>query len=82
MKKKNIFILVIIILSISGIIILLNQNKKYKERVAELEEKVNILDERTAGMSVTMIGGSNMKENGNVNSCGFIIRTKNEKLCT
>ena len=27
-----------------------------------------------------MIGGSNMKEKGNVNSCGYIIRTQNGKL--
>lgn len=34
----------------------------------------------TQGMEVTILGGSNMKEKGDINSCGYIITTKNNKL--
>ena len=32
------------------------------------------------GMKVTMLGGSNMKENGDINSCGYVIRSRNGEL--
>ena len=32
------------------------------------------------GMKVTMLGGANMKDNGNTNAMGYIIRSKNGKI--
>ena len=37
----------------------------------------NALEE---GMRVTLLGGSNMKENGNTNSMGYFIISKNNEL--
>ena len=42
--------------------------------------KISKLEERTAGMTITMLGGSNMEDKGNVNSCGFVMRSSNEEL--
>ena len=52
----------------------------YNKILKNLEEENLNFKNRLKGMSVTMIGGSNMKEKGNVNSCGYIIRTQNGKL--
>ena len=71
--KKKIFLIVIIIVIVTIIAFLTYFLIKYKARV-------KVLENRTAGMTVTMLGGSNMKDKGNINSCGFIIRSKNEEL--
>lgn len=52
----------------------------YHKKVKSLEEKNNEFKERLQGMQVTMIGGSNMKENGNVNACGYVIISQNGEL--
>lgn len=41
---------------------------------------IHIWDENNQGMKITIIGGSNMIDKGNTNSCGYIIRTRNNKL--
>lgn len=71
--KKKIFLVLMIFCIIAIIMMLTYFLMKYKKRV-------EILEERTAGISVTMLGGSNMPENGNINSCGFVIRSKNQEL--
>lgn len=73
MKKKKWIIILISSILIVIFSFLLYFNFQYREIIA-------ILEERTAGISVTMIGGSNEKEKGNINSCGFVVRTKNEEL--
>ncbi len=73
MKKKTVLMFIIIIVCFMIIVKLLSDIRENKERILELEN-------RTAGMTVTMLGASNMKENGNLNSCGYVIRTTNEKL--
>ena len=78
MNKKKLILIIIIVLCILGLVILLISNQQ--KRIEVLELKVKKLDERTAGMTVTMIGGSNMKEKGDINSCGFVIRSKNGEL--
>ena len=41
-----------------------------------VSKKIN----HTQGMEVTILGGSNMKEKGDINSCGYIVTTKNNQL--
>lgn len=65
MKKKLTIIIVLIIVVISGLF----TAGKYIQSFSQ--EK---------GMNVIMLGGSNMEENGDVNSCGYIITTKNNEL--
>ena len=76
--KKNIiifFIMLLFILIIGGI---------YYTRVyvptsnsaKETEEYIR----RTEGIKITVLGASTMESNGNVNSIGYIIRTKNNYL--
>lgn len=70
MKKKISIcfftIIVIVVLVIVGYIWHTENVKKYEKSIE--------------GMKVTLIGGSNMKENGDVNSCGYVIRSKNGEL--
>ncbi len=70
-KKIKIIIVVIIVL----ILIILNI-----KNILNLKDRIDILEERTAGMTITMLGGSNMEDKGNVNSCGFVVRSTNEEL--
>lgn len=64
-KLKVLFILFIVIVCI--IIFIIYQ--KHMNYIKSIE-----------GMKVTLLGGSNMKENGNINSAGYIIRSRNGKL--
>ena len=59
MNQKKIFLVFMITIVIVSFIILIRLLVKYRERNLKLET-------RTAGMTVTMLGGSNMKENGNI----------------
>lgn len=70
---KKVFVIIIIVFCFILIAYLTKNINDYQKRIEELEYQ-------TAGMSVTMFGGSNMQENGNINSCGFMVRTANEKL--
>ena len=62
---KKLKIIIVIVIMIS-IILLVIGIKKW--------------DKSVQGMKVTMIGGSNMVDKGNTNSCGFVIRTRNNEL--
>ena len=64
-KLKVLFILFIVIVCI--IIFIIYQ--KHMNYIKSIE-----------GMKVTLLGGSNMKENGNINSAGYIIRSRNGEL--
>ena len=70
MKKKIILCAFVIILLLSLVICGYLGNIK---KVEEYEKSIE-------GMKVTLIGGSNMKNNGGVNSCGYIIRSKHGEL--
>lgn len=52
----------------------------YNKILNNLEEENLNFKNRLKGMSVTMIGGSNMEDKGNTQSCGYIIRSQNGKL--
>ena len=52
----------------------------YNKILKNLEEENLKFKNRLQGMSITMIGGSNMKDNGNTQSCGYVIRSQNGKL--
>ena len=73
---KNHTIIVISVISLIFITILISLGIYVKN----LRKQVEKLDEKTAGMIVTMLGGSNEKDKGNINSCGYIVRTKNDEL--
>lgn len=62
--KKYSLIILIILIVLSGIIYF-----AIKKHISDTE-----------GMKVTMLGGSTMADKGNVNSMGYIIRTKKNKL--
>ena len=76
--KKYINIFFIIMICIIIIIAFILINKKSKETNAEPETLESAVENE--GMKVTLIGGSNMKDKGDVNSAGYIIRSKNGEL--
>ena len=43
-------------------------------------EETDEYNKRIEGIKITAIGGSTMEENGNTNSMGYVIRTRNDKL--
>ncbi len=45
--------------------------------VAYIKAEINNAEE---GMYITILGGSNMKNKGDTNACGYVIRTRNNKL--
>lgn len=65
-----IIILIIIIMCFIGII----KNNNIINTNAEIEENTN------KGMKVTLLGGTNEKDKGNLNSMGYFIITKNNEL--
>ena len=71
MKKLTIIILIFIILIITTLSFIYLHNKKVKR--LEYEKTIE-------GMKVTLIAGSNKKDNGNINSNAYIIRTRNNKI--
>lgn len=83
MKKrfvKNIFILIFIVIIIG---ICLYAKKLYTKNLYEKKleyEKALEYEKSIEGMKITLLAGSNKKENGNINSNGYIIRTRNNKL--
>lgn len=73
MKKSKIIIILIVIILVITIAIVFQHLQKQKI------EKINY-EKSIEGMKVTLMGGANMKEKGNVNSNAYLIRTKNNKL--
>lgn len=76
-KKKILLILSFVILI--GVVIFIYQST-INEKIEKYEEIIKKYQERLEGIQITMIGGSNMQENGNVNACGYVIRTLNNEL--
>lgn len=72
--NKRVFIIISIIIAILLTTIFVIGLKK---EIVQTLSKVNDIPQ---GMEVTMLGGSNMGENGGVNSCGYIIKTQNNEL--
>ena len=48
--------------------------------IFSMYQKRRIYIKSIEGMKVTLLGGSNIKENGNTNSAGYIIRSRNGEL--
>lgn len=87
MKRKKLIKLIIFIFILALVINFIKVNHINKKKIEEQEKiikedtaKMEEYEKRLEGMKVTMIGGSNMKEKGDVNSCGYVVRTKNDKL--
>lgn len=75
---KYLIIIIIIIMSFIGIKNKLNTLLVSQEVSCNTDDVYSTIKE---GMSVTLLGGSNMEENGNTNSMGyFIITPKNELI--
>lgn len=72
MKKRITVIAITIILALS---ILITASK-----VTTSIPTVAYINDRRQGMEVTMLGESNMKDKGDINSCGYIITTANNEL--
>ncbi len=70
MKKVVVVIICIVLIILIGL---------YCKRVKKTEVNSDII-ETEEGMKVTIIGGSNMEDKGNINSAGYIIRSKNNQL--
>lgn len=77
---KNKFKVLFKILIIFVLIILCLVVFYYHKKLKNLKDENNKFKQRLQGMQVTMIGGSNMKENGNANSCGYVIVSQNGEL--
>lgn len=83
MKKVFFIIFSIIVVTITWNIRKIEFNKTKIESEKKMEESQKVSEEYTKkieGMKVTLIGGTNMKKYGAQNSCGYVIRTRNNKL--
>lgn len=78
MNKKyiNIFFIIMIII----IIIIVSIRIVKKNTTTNINSQSEEIYNQNEGMKVTLIGGSNMEDKGNINSEGYIIRSKNNKL--
>lgn len=72
MLKKKLVLTIITICLILSLSIMISQKINNTILVSS--------QSKLQGIEVTMLGESNMEENGNVNSCGYIVTTKNNKL--
>lgn len=80
--KKVIFI---IIICIALVAIGVCARKYFIEKVGNdhmvcVNEEMLAYEKSIEGMKVTILGGSNMEDKGNINSMGYFIRTKNNEL--
>ena len=81
MKEKISLIIVVIILVLIPIgIKYYDSNIKHVEIKRNAEESEKQEEELLSGMKIIMIGGSNKKENENINSMGYVVLTANGKL--
>lgn len=81
MKKIVLIFLICILILVSGFFI----RKAFIKDLGEchmscINEELLSYEKTIEGMKVTMLGGSNMKDKGNVNSMGYFIRTRNNEL--
>lgn len=81
MKKKVCICIICILIIIISLITIkkIYYDKKTSNTITTSTEQ-NTENEAQEGMKVTLIGGSNMEDKGNINSCGYIIRSKNGEL--
>ena len=82
MKKSKIFKYLIIIIILIIIVCFIGFKNKLNALLASQEVSSNAdnLYSIEEGMSVTLLGGSNMEENGNTNSMGYFITTPKNEL--
>lgn len=72
---KYLIIIISIIIIINGVSGIINKNDTNLVNAdLEMEEPIN------KGMKVTLLGGSNMQDKGNLNSMGYFIITGNQEL--
>ncbi len=75
MKKffKMLVFLIIVVMFIATIVFIYRKNSKTILTSQEIEAK-------ETGMRITLVAGVNVKENGDVNACSYVIRSKNGNL--
>lgn len=81
MKK----VILIIIICIALVVIGVCARKFFIEKAGNnhmvcVNEEMLAYEKAIEGMKVTILGGSNMEDKGNINSMGYFIRTKNNEL--
>lgn len=79
MKKVLSVFFIIIILAIIPVGIFKYDTYKYPEKYQPEDKAQEEIDEKE-GMRIIMLGGSNMKDNGDINSMGYFIRTNKDTL--
>ena len=81
MKKIGTIFLICILILMAGIFFRRYLIKEYADCHIEcINEELLAYEKSIEGMKVTMFGGSNKSDKGNVNSMGYMIRTKNDEL--
>ena len=80
MKKDFIFVITIIVIFIILAIGLDLYQAKSSIYTAVMDKTSLNSSDSEQGMKITIIGGTNVKENGDINSMGYIIRTDDGKL--
>lgn len=76
--KKNVKICLIMILFIILVGGIYYSNNYISMRTSA--EETDEYNKRIEGIKITALGGSTMESNGNVNSMGYVVRTRNNKL--
>ena len=81
MKKFGVIFLICVLILILGIAIRFCFIKKVgEEHIACINEELLDYEKSIEGMTVIMFGGSNQENKGNVNSMGYLIKTKNNEV--
>lgn len=81
MKRDLIFVSIIVVVFILlGVGLKINQKRKCEVALDTSIQAANEQIEEVQGFKVTLIGGTNMRDLGNINSMGYVIRTRNNKL--
>ena len=76
--KRNVKICLIMILFIILVGGIYYSNNYISMRTSA--EETDEYNKRIEGIKITALGGSTMESNGNVNSMGYVVRTRNNKL--
>jgi beta-lactamase superfamily II metal-dependent hydrolase len=81
-KSKNInkYLSVVLIIIMCICLVFIAKNYQLNKTINNYVKEVNASIEQTEGIEITMLGESNMKDSGDINSCGYIIKTKNNEL--
>jgi beta-lactamase superfamily II metal-dependent hydrolase len=79
-QNSNMFLIIVFLIVVCICLVFLVKNYQLNKIIQNYVKEVSASIENVDGIEITMLGESNMKDSGDINSCGYIIKTKNNKL--